>query len=255
MLFDNYYSRADLRSAFRYGSDRKKLNEEYKANRKREPKEFYNSLNLMRYYYGTCKPNYHVIQITGLEADDIVRTLVHDVIKGSALFITNDEDWCRYISETIHWLPDFSREPESSRNLEEKIGFLISEDSIILYKALFGDPSDNISAIISSSKENKKSFAEFVKEKIPLENIEAVIVKEDWQDKYPFLKVLDSQRRQLQINLQLISTLSLSEKNLRDHIITGKDDYLMNRSVREILGLAPSSKKFQFGNIKRPRAG
>ena len=89
LLFDNYFSRADLRSMYMF-VNRKELNESYKSNRKKESKEFYNSLT---------------IKIDNLEADDLVKPLFEkiEVIGGntSALMVTNDLDWTRYLSDSL----------------------------------------------------------------------------------------------------------------------------------------------------------
>ena len=47
LLFDNYFSRADLQNSFIYAA-RKSIDEDYKKRRSKAEKEFYNSINLIR---------------------------------------------------------------------------------------------------------------------------------------------------------------------------------------------------------------
>ena len=120
LLFDNYFSRADLRSMYMF-ANRKELNESYKANRKKESKEFYNSLNFLRYFYLIGPSQYHTVRIDNLEADDLVKPLFEDIGvadgKLSALLITNDLDWTRYLSDMVDWLPKLNEPPEDYRKL------------------------------------------------------------------------------------------------------------------------------------------
>ena len=98
LLFDNYFSRADFQSTFLY-ADRKDLSKAYKANRKKESKEFYQSINFLRYYYLVGPSNFYTAQITNLEADDLVKPLIKTKCQDQdTLLITTDLDWTRYLS-------------------------------------------------------------------------------------------------------------------------------------------------------------
>ena len=101
LLFDNYFSRVDLQNSFMY-ADRKRIDETYKKARKKDTKEFYNSINLIRYYYLIGPPKYYTIRIDGLEADDFVKPILQKIKSRMNLMVTTDLDWCRYLSETTH---------------------------------------------------------------------------------------------------------------------------------------------------------
>ena len=62
LLVDNYLSRADLASAFTY-ADRKNLLAEYKRVRRKEDKEFYNTVNIVRYYFLVGVGEYYSVKI------------------------------------------------------------------------------------------------------------------------------------------------------------------------------------------------
>ena len=92
LLVDNYLSRADLTSAFVY-ADRKNLLAEYKRVRRKEDKEFYNTVNIVRYYFLVSPGNYYSVKIDGLEADDLLKPLLDYRIKqDTALLVTSDLD-------------------------------------------------------------------------------------------------------------------------------------------------------------------
>ena len=160
-LFDNYKSRLDLQSYF-LNPGRKSLSENYKKNRKKQPKEWYNSLNILKYYYEVNEPKYYVAQLQGLEADDLVKPTL-SLVSGRSLLVTSDLDWCRYLSSDVDWLPSLSEEPMTIEDTTHKLGFECTENNIVLYKALFGDPSDNIPSIIPENDYNRQKVLDLMK--------------------------------------------------------------------------------------------
>ena len=127
-LFDNYKSRLDLQNSF-LNSGRKSISENYKKNRKKQPKEWYNSLNILKYFYEVNEPKYYVAQLQGLEADDLVKPTL-SLVKGRSLLITSDLDWCKYLTPDVDWLPSLSEEPLSVEDTSLKLGFKCTENNI-----------------------------------------------------------------------------------------------------------------------------
>ena len=85
---------------------RRKNYKKYKENRKYAPKEFYNTYDLLKYYY-LCKSDiYKTIQIQNYEADDFVKPLLDYVLRkdDKLLMVTNDGDWTRYLKENQDWM-------------------------------------------------------------------------------------------------------------------------------------------------------
>lgn len=255
LLFDNYFSRADLRSTYMF-ADRKKLDESYKATRKKENKEFYNSINFLRYYYLIGPEKYHTIRIDNLEADDLVEPLFNllGIINGtkSALMITTDADWTRYLSDSVDWLPNLSSCPETITDFSNKMGFKINKQNIILYKALFGDSSDNISGLVSNNENNRKEFLELINLiKYPEQLIEMSRGLEE-RNKYNILKKISENEKGFLINLQLIFPIPCGVDTLKSHLTTGRNAETLYRTVREVMGLE-ETEGFVFGNVKRNR--
>ena len=257
LLFDNYFSRADLRSTYMF-ADRKKLDESYKATRKKENKEFYNSINFIRYYYLIGPSMYHTVRIDNLEADDLVEPLF-DLIgvsdgKRSALMITTDADWTRYLSDNVDWLPDMGNPPETLTDLSNRMGFKISKMSVTLYKAIFGDPSDNIKGLVTCNERNKEEFLELLDMIDYPEQLVMMSRGLEMKDRYNILKKISETENSnsFLINLQLISPIPCSAGTLKSHLTEGRDSVTLYKTVREVMGL-DESKEFVFGNVKRNR--
>lgn len=253
LLFDNYFSRADFQTTFNF-ADRKKIDEAYKASRKKENKQFYNTLNFLRYYYLIESPMYRTARLDNLEADDLVKPTLDAYIEEGkkVLLVTNDLDWCRYVGSNVDWLPSLKGSPEDYSIVSEKLGFKINSTSIIAYKAVFGDPSDNIK--LMTSKKHTKHFAEIAP---LLEYPEQLILfarDSSFSERYPFLEDIKKDERQYLINVQLISAIDCSLENLKAVMTQGRMDKVLLKSLREIIGLDTPKNTFVFGNIKRPRA-
>lgn len=255
LLFDNYFSRADLRSTYMF-ADRKKLNESYKATRKKESKEFYNSINFLRYYYLIGPSIYHTARIDNLEADDLVEPLFNHlgINKGykSALMITTDADWTRYLADNVDWLPDLSKSPETITDLSNKLGFKVSKSRIILYKAIFGDASDNIQGIVPDNENNRKEFISLLDMIDYPEYLIEMSRGLEFRNQFNILKNIAKNEKAFLVNLQIISPIPCGVDTLLSHLTSGRNAETMYKTVREVMGLE-ESEGFVFGNVKRNR--
>ena len=253
LLVDNYLSRADLASAFTY-ADRKNLLAEYKRVRRKEDKEFYNTVNIVRYYFLVGLGEYYSVKIDGLEADDLIKPLLtYEAKQGSVLLVTSDLDWTRYLSDRVHWLPSLKDAPETREDLSLKLGFDVTEKNIVLYKAIFRDASDNIKGILPLNQDNLTHFTEYIKECPYAEYATILHRSPEWREKWPALKTLAEQEGQLRINIQVISTIPVAEDIFRDNYVKSRESATIHKKLRELLGLSVDKKNFVFGNVKRPR--
>ena len=255
LLFDNYFSRADLRSMYMF-ANRKELSESYKANRKKESKEFYNSLNFLRYFYLIGPEQYHTVRIDNLEADDLVKPLFEKigVISGntSALMVTNDLDWTRYLSDSVDWLPRLDETPEDVRMLSDKLGFKVNEKSIIAYKALFGDSSDNIKGMVSHNNKNLKEFKELMEKCNYADDLLYLARAISNTKEKSILKAVHDDEKTYIVNMQLVDTIACSKETLACSLTTGRNATSLYSTVRKAIGL-DGPEKFTFGNVRRNR--
>lgn len=255
LLFDNYFSKADLRSMYMF-ANRKELNEAYKANRKKEPKEFYNSLNFLRYFYLIGPSQYHTVRIENLEADDLVKPLLEDigVVDGNltTLLVTNDLDWTKYLSEKVDWLPRLNEPPEDYRKLSSKLGFKVEEKNIIAYKAIFGDASDNIKGLVPLNEKNLIEFNRLIESSISPDDL--IYKARDVSDssESSILYAIKEDEKAYIINVQLVDSIKCSKDTLHCSLTTGRNAVSLYSTVRKAIGL-DGAEKFTFGNIRRSR--
>lgn len=253
LLFDNYFSRADLQSAFTY-ADRKSLDEAYKASRKKESKEFYQSLNFIRYFYLIGPSDYATLRLDNLEADDLVKPLLSDECKGkSCLLVSSDLDWTRYLSKTVDWLPELGKEPQTVEDLSYELGFPVNEMTITLYKAIFGDPSDNIKDLCALDDNTKQEFIQIITDVTYPE--EAILLARNTTKSCSnsVLKAIKDNEKKFIVNIQLVSSIPCAVSFINSQLTFGRHHETLYSVVKEAIGLSESKTKFSFGGIKRPR--
>jgi len=250
MLFDNQTSRVDLQSTF-YFADRKEAYAKYKADRAKQPKEFYNSINLLKFYYLTMPANYHAIQISRLEADDLVEPLLRTVCKDkTALLVTNDLDWARFLTDKVQWIPK-GDVVEAAEDLAMRLGFAVSKKSITAYKVLFGDASDNIPSIVPKKLE---SYFPILLDMLDDANdLPLIATKENLAERCPILPHVFEHSRQCRINLQLVNSIPIADKHLLNAMGNGRDSVVSQKAVRQAIGLDDVAEGFKFGGLRRPR--
>lgn len=263
LLFDNYFSKADLKSMFIY-TDRKSLDESYKANRDKDTKEFYNSLNFLRYFYLIGPKKYHTVRIDNLEADDLVPPVIKkfmntkDGSEKTALLVTSDLDWTRYLTPDIDWLPKLNEPPQTCEDLSKKMGFEVSCQNMVMYKVLFGDPSDNIDPITSCNEQHFEEFLELIRLGKSADDLVFMSRDADLCKKYTLLADIqkpDKKRKSstkealVKINTQLVTAIPCSIGSLESHLTTGREAESLYKTIREAIGL-DAYQKFVFGDLK-----
>jgi len=249
LLFDNPTSRIDLQSSF-YFADRKQAYAKYKSDRSKEPKEFYNSIGLLKYYFTVASSRYRTIQLPRLEADDLVEPVLRLYCKDKkALMVTTDYDWARYVSDAVHWMP--SGEPETHEQLSNRLGFNVTTNSIVMLKSIFGDTADNIPSIAPAAMQS--GFSSLAEDVTDAELLPLMSCKDSNIEKYPVLRYIRDNERQYRINLQLVNSIPVADKHISCITTTGRNSAPALKAVQEAIGLTAEKNVFVFGNIKRPR--
>ena len=122
----------------------------YKATREVQPDDFYNQIPRIKDVLKSLSVT--TLAKKGYEADDIIGSLVHTFKKENDLdiiIITKDFDIYQLIDGNVHIL-DFEKgisefKEITKKELKEK--YELTPEQIIDYKALRGDPSDNIKGV------------------------------------------------------------------------------------------------------------
>jgi len=186
-----------------------------------------------------------------LEADDLVKPVLQHRLKGkSVLLVSTDLDWAKEISEKVHWYKSWN-EVISPEQLSEKLDFHVTEASLVAYKAIYGDNSDNIPNLLAA--DTFKQFQELSKRIIdPLNLI-------DWGNNdmhrkdYPMLIQLKEVERQFRINVQLVASIPVAEQHLKHMTAAGRNSAELRIIVEKAIGMRSSQKNYEFGNVKRER--
>lgn len=133
-------------------SERKKIDENYKANRQYSSL-YYQSILLYKKFYTYRGDKVKTIYSQEYEADDFVEPLLKMIGPNKKVaLVTTDYDFSRYISDDVHMINKGLDKPYSIKDFEEKFLFKPTKASITLYKALYGDESDNIKGSIYLDK-------------------------------------------------------------------------------------------------------
>ncbi len=259
LLFDNHTSREDIKKLFKPLSEndnRKEVNPEYKSNRTNEKKEFYNSLDLVKYYYTQYKEGYFTVRIPNLEADDLVPNAIqharsYDKSFQKILLVTNDSDWCKHLSSDIDYLPELYKEPFTYDMFARKHKYFPSENKIILDKLLNGDKADNVKPVIPelSSYEKEYIMAHF-------DSIEDFLFG---YSEHPSLvkhsSLIKSREKDFIVAYQMLATINVSQNHFNVSCTQGRNSENIRKALDSILGLTDfeQKKKFQFGALKVPR--
>lgn len=249
LLYDNYESREELRELLKplpNSANRRKVNPEYKSTRISQKTEFYNTLDILRYYYIVKEPYYSTARIPNLEADDLVPACItkFGLQDKQVLLLTNDMDWCRYLSDTTHYLPNIWESPETSYSFESKYGFKPTEGKIVLYKILWGDSSDNIDAVFPDMTPDVKNYV--------------VSTFEDTQDfmlnanRYDITKeyTVMIKERELDIKLayQMLSAIPVQEKHFNAICTFGRNSKMVTENIHKLVyGVTDDKNHFVFG--------
>ncbi len=156
---------------------RDEMYEEYKAGREEKPQEFYDQFDMIKEVLAAL--HVRIVEQEGYEADDIIGTLVRRAQKEArSIIVSGDKDMLQLVadavevalvkkgvSETVVYTPQRVRE-------EFGFGHTLLPD----YKALRGDPSDNIPGVAGIGE---KTARELVRAFGTLEEIYAALSRGD----------------------------------------------------------------------------
>lgn len=125
---------------------------EYKAHRPPMPDDLITQIDMIKQFVDTL--NIPQFELAGYEADDLIGTVSAKVEKSHpeipVLIVTGDKDLLQLVTDQIHvFIPGrgrFSRDIEyDPSTVKEKLK--LTPDQVVDFKALRGDPSDNIPGI------------------------------------------------------------------------------------------------------------
>lgn len=156
------------------------------------------------------------------EADDVIAYIVNDHFKDSQCFImSSDKDFLQLITERIHvWSPT-KKKLYYSEDVFEEYG--VYPHNFALYKAIIGDPSDNIPGIDGVGAKTLLKRFEIIQQQdtLLLENFMEFV--ENLNDKTKTLQVVKSSKELIERNLKLVqlseSNMSVTNKLKTQHLL------------------------------------
>jgi len=132
-------------------SVRKQILRKYKGTRI-EDKNAIDTIHLVKMFYAFRGKKYVTVISPDFEADDFAESIVKSFEGKNILMFSSDMDWARYISDKVLLCTGNPRETFGKEDYCEKFGFIPSMKTVVIQKALFGDPSDNIASSIVPEK-------------------------------------------------------------------------------------------------------
>ena len=197
---------------------------EYKAQRKKQPDELYAQIPMIEEILGAF--NIPVVDSTedGYEADDVIGTVVkkntaeHPEIKN--IIVTGDLDTLQLVDKNteVFTLKKGISETLTYNEQTVKDRYGLTTDQLIDFKALRGDPSDNIPGVKGVGE---KGATELIRKFHDLENLYAKIEKSDVREKVKQLLLDQKKEAFLSKKLVTIQTDLKTNFKLEDTKIQG----------------------------------
>lgn len=163
---------------------RHKKYQNYKAKRIKPPEELYQQIPIVKEMVKTF--NVPIFEKEGFEADDLIATIAHlksvDKPEIETIIVTGDQDVLQLVDDNTKVLSPHKGLSETiiydEKTVREKFGGLTPKQ-LIDYKALAGDPSDNIPGVRGiGSKGAINLLNEFGLLEIIYQNLESPKIKE-----------------------------------------------------------------------------
>ncbi|MDP2631728.1 MAG: DNA polymerase I [Candidatus Uhrbacteria bacterium] len=204
---------------------------EYKGTREKKEQELYDQIDYIKEILNA----YGIPSLTakGMEADDIIATIAEMVRNKKdfeTLVVTGDMDALQLVDDSTHviaFIKGLSETKEYDINaVEERYGLVPNQ--LIDFKALMGDPSDNIPGIAGIGK---KTAAELVHEYGSIEGIENALKTGKLPEKYA--KKLEGQEKNLEQMKRLVTMVR--NVDLGDFKIA--DSKISEPNVEKLTGL------------------
>ena len=200
---------------------RHEILESYKANRPPMPDELIKQLDPLKKicnYMGAP-----VVEISGVEADDVLATLASELKSKHTVIISSlDKDLMQLVEdEKVLMMNTMTDETFDSKKVREKFG--VGPEQIIEYLALVGDSSDNIPGV---PKVGPKTASKWLTEYLNLENL-----------------INKSSELKGAVGESFRDSISDLERNIE--LVTLKKDVPLKKSISELVSFEPDNKALE----------
>ena len=142
----------------RGGSFRRRIFEDYKANREAQPEDLSAQIPLVRELVEAFR--IPILEVEDFEADDVIATLVKQLPENAvASIVSTDKDLMQLVSDRVELVDHVKNRRFGPAEVEERFG--VPPDKILDVRSLVGDPSDNIPGVKGIGE---KGAAKLIKE-------------------------------------------------------------------------------------------
>ena len=131
-------------------SARKAIDKKYKAKRQYSTLYYQTIENILK-FFAYRGDKIKEVYSQEYEADDFIEPLVA-TLNGNVALCTTDVDWAKAITKNVYLINKDYNHPWSKKDFYEKFKFNPTPAANILYKAFYGDSSDNIQGCIFMKK-------------------------------------------------------------------------------------------------------
>lgn len=254
-------------------TERQKIDRDYKSNRLKDPEDI-SAISLVHKYFEYRGEKYKSVKNSYSEADDFVESLVQSLPDSKIALITNDLDWSKYISENVHFINETWDKPMTKDDFKDRYGYYPSILFLTLYKAIFGDGSDNIKSLFSIKRvfyysdlkkavfnffdnlDNSESVQSFVRRFFNYNNSDCFLNQERSPEEELFLILSTADSRYgepINIFKSNIALIRSRCKNATKFVSWKKENSKINKAIDASLGRSievNKDKKFKFGGVK-----
>lgn len=277
LLFDPvselFASELKVSKNFRFTTERQDIVPTYKSSRIGDPKVV-EAVKLIKKYYTFRGEKVKICISKFLEADDFVEGIVNKET-GPIALITNDTDWARYISDTVHMINKDFMKPYTKTEYFKDYNMIPTITSVTLRKAIKGDASDEVKPIESIKKirfycdfdqvvhnflmdiSAKNTPLDEIKNIIRTTNHTTLVTKKQKNPVEEFLYTLYTADLPVHYEVApvelLMSNIRVIESRCKDvdkYISWKKEDPKVNKLLDTTLGRIGTQKKVSFGNLK-----
>lgn len=259
-----------INKIFKYTS-RQEIVHNYKQNRVHN-KMTLTVVDLVRKYFSHRGPDIITVISNVFEADDFMESIIKEFPDKKIAMFSVDEDWCRYLNDNCELINKGFNTPFTLSAFYDKYNFIPNIVSVSVFKACFGDGSDNIPGALhikglKNANEIKKdafSYVQFLGDHPKaVEEVQKLIKDAKFSQLHEIanktpeemffykIKCIDPKyevESTIFDNLQVIKTRC---DDYKKYASAKNEDEQFNVLIENTLGFNTTGKnKFKFGNIK-----
>lgn len=255
-------------------TERQLIDRDYKSNRLKDPIDI-SVISLIYKYFEYRGEKYKSVKNSYSEADDFVESLIESLPNSKIALITTDLDWSKYISENVYFINESWDRPMTKEDFKDKYGYYPSILFLTLYKAIFGDGSDNIKSLFTIKRvfyysdlkkavfnffdnlDNSETVKSFVRRFFEYTSSDCFLKegRNAEEELFLILSTADSRYGEpINIFKSNIALIRSRCKNATKYVSWKKENSKINKAIDASLGrnvnLDNNSKKFKFGGVK-----